>query len=419
MSDSFVVPGLKVAKLVCVSVGDKTNNSNKFYNLYQQDSITFLARWGRIDGHISQKIYSMKVWNSTIDKRVNRKENRYTDVTHLFSDDKSTKIDRFSSIKDLEIKLIIEKLQSYASNSVRDNYTVGSNVVTRNMLDEAQGKIDEIIENIDHSKKTGSINVSLINKKLIELFHVIPRKMKNVSFHICSLEAENPIEIFSKIMEDEQSTLDVMSGQVLLNAVEDKDDRNILEIMGLEMRTVKKEEIKLIKSLLGENSDQFVNAYAVKNTKTQLLFDSHIKHKKNKKHDLFWHGSRNQNWLNILSSGLLIRPSGVTHTGSMFGDGIYFANKARKSIGYTSLKGSYWAGGSSNVAFLALFSVHIGDQLHIQKHTSDCCSINKEKLVKNGFDSVFAHRGADLRNDEFIIYDSSQCTISFIVEISD
>lgn len=39
----------------------------------------------------------------------------------------------------------------------------------------------------------------------------------------------------------------------------------------------------------------------------------------------------------------------------MFGNGIYAANKVRKSIGYTSLKGSYWARGSSDRAYLAIF----------------------------------------------------------------
>jgi poly [ADP-ribose] polymerase len=43
-----------------------------------------------------------------------------------------------------------------------------------------------------------------------------------------------------------------------------------------------------------------------------------------------------------MQTGLLIRPSGAVHTGSMFGDGIYFADKAQKSIGYSSLSGSHW-----------------------------------------------------------------------------
>ena len=101
----------------------------------------------------------------------------------------------------------------------------------------------------------------------------------------------------------------------------------------------------------------------------------------------------------------------------MFGDGIYGANKAQKSIGYTSYRGSYWASGNSSNAYLAVFDFHVGNQKHITNHTYDCYSLNKSKLERDGFDSVYAHGGADLRNDEFIVYDAHQVTIKYLVEI--
>jgi poly [ADP-ribose] polymerase len=61
-----------------------------------------------------------------------------------------------------------------------------------------------------------------------------------------------------------------------------------------------------------------------------------------------------------MQTGLLIRPSGAVHTGSMFD--VYFADKAQKSIGYSSLSGSHWTKGNENRAFLALFDVHVGNQ---------------------------------------------------------
>ena len=96
---------------------------------------------------------------------------------------------------------------------------------------------------------------------------------------------------------------------------------------------------------------------------------------------------------------------------------IYFANKAQKSIGYSSLRGSYWAGGSSNKGYLALFDVHTGNQKHITKHDSSCYSLSKSVMDREGTDSVYAHGGIDLRNDEFIIYEASKCTISYLIEM--
>jgi poly [ADP-ribose] polymerase len=194
----------------------------------------------------------------------------------------------------------------------------------------------------------------------------------------------------------------------------------ILEQMGLAIEVENdKDTLDLITKLLGPNAKQAKKVYKVRNLKTQNRFDIHMAKVEDKKRRLYWHGSRNENWFNILQTGLLIRPSGAVHSGSMFGDGIYFADKAQKSIGYTSLRGSYWARGGDSKAFLALFDVHLGKQKEILHHNSSCYSLSKKVLQKEGFDSVFAKGGADLRNNEFIVYDPAQCTVSHLIEITD
>ena len=135
---------------------------------------------------------------------------------------------------------------------------------------------------------------------------------------------------------------------------------------------------------------------------------------------LLYHGSRNENFLSILQTGLKIRPKGVQTTGSMFGDGIYAANKARKSIGYTSLRGSYWASGHSNRAYLAIFEFATGKEwkvLHNASWSSWMGRIDEKQVKSKGFNSVFAEGGADLRNDEYIVYNSNQATIRYLIEL--
>ena len=58
-------------------------------------------------------------------------------------------------------------------------------------------------------------------------------------------------------------------------------------------------------------------------------------------------------------------------------------------------------------------------QKHIYNHDSSCYNLNYNDLKKEGFDSVFAHGGADLRNNEFIVYNECQTTIKYIIEIGD
>ncbi|CAH8534605.1 unnamed protein product [Schistosoma turkestanicum] len=49
---------------------------------------------------------------------------------------------------------------------------------------------------------------------------------------------------------------------------------------------------------------------------------------------LLWHGSRQTNWMGILSQGLRIAPPDAPVTGYMFGKGIYFADIVSKSANY-------------------------------------------------------------------------------------
>ena len=62
----------------------------------------------------------------------------------------------------------------------------------------------------------------------------------------------------------------------------------------------------------------------------------------------------------IIRQGLLLNPNAVI-TGKMFGNGIYFAPSARKSFGYTSCSGSYWARGNDNTGFMGLYATAYGD----------------------------------------------------------
>jgi poly [ADP-ribose] polymerase len=138
----------------------------------------------------------------------------------------------------------------------------------------------------------------------------------------------------------------------------------------------------------------------------------------NKKCELFFHGSRNENWLSILENGLLLRPSNVVISGKMFGYGTYFADKAQKSLGYTSSRGSYWARGSSNEAFMALFEVHLGNSLEVDAFESWCSRLDESSLKKKGnYDSVFAKAGKSLRNNEFIVYNQNQANIKYLVQL--
>lgn len=408
----------RFAHLVMVS----SSNNNKFYKMTEQPDGTFDVEYGRVDSTSSHTSYPMRKWDSTIKSKLRK---GYKDITDLVATEEviettnEGKEKRIFISDEKEVENLIKELQAFAKATIQKNYRVSSQKVTQKMVDAAQTLIDEL----SNSYKNGG-KFEELNEIILQIYTTIPRKMKNVRDHLLTNDNKEEIEV---LIDNEQKLLDTMAGQVMANIAsgdtsenlqesESNDEVNLLEQLGLEISLVNDNEVlSLIRNMMGDSANLMGKVFEVHNKKTENTFNKVLETATTKETQLLWHGSRNQNWFNILQTGLLIRPSGAICTGSMFGDGIYFANKARKSIGYTSLHGSYWAGGSDKKSFLALFNVNLGNIKHVHKHTYECYSFSKKTIAPH--DSVYAHGGIDLRNDEFIVYESSQCTIKYLVEI--
>ena len=82
-----------------------------------------------------------------------------------------------------------------------------------------------------------------------------------------------------------------------------------------------------------------VKAWRIRNRRTEERFDRFCQQEQlSEGHgiDHLFHGSRTENFWSIVTNGLLINPDcGVQRTGSMFGNGTYFAPLVQKSLGYT------------------------------------------------------------------------------------
>jgi poly [ADP-ribose] polymerase len=427
--------GLRYAKLIHVSVDNgMTANSNKVYIMEELTDGRIKCEYGRVGKSLVTEYKPSSKWDSVLKQKLSKTKG-YTDVTDLLAepvvDDSKPVNNKVDNIKDEIVKKLIDELMSFANKSIQRNYKVSQEAVSEQQVTAAQ----EIISNISGLIQIG-VDIKHINDMLLKLYTIIPRRMDNVKDHLFrDVNNDDTLTNAQRLLDNEQSALDTMAGQVELIKQQREADKKaaeaeekgveevveevtILDQMGLSVEVENDTEtLELINKLMGPNVNQLKRVFKVVNNKTQKVFDKHMDKVEVKKKRLYWHGSRNENWFNILQTGLLIRPSGAVHTGSMFGDGIYFADKAQKSIGYSSLRGSYWAHGGDNKAFLALFDVHLGKQKEILHHDSSCYKLSKKVLDNEGFDSVFAKGGADLRNNEYIVYNAAQCTVSHLIEI--
>ena len=399
--------------LVKVEPGE---NNNKYYQMLDNGDGNFVCKYGRIGNSGYQtKIYPISKWESQYKSKIKK---GYVDNSRLVAETiiSQNKKKEYLDIDNPFIAQIVSRLQSMARQAIKDNYTINSQNVTQVMIDEAQLILNNLINTDD---------IELFNKILVELFKTIPRKMGKVKDYLAKNNKE-----FSVIIQREQDLLDVMKGQVIQHSIvkEDVDDtyetpnQTILEVLGLQFEEINQEEKELIKINLGDISDKYYQAWKVINNKTQKRFDEFVNNNINKTMMLF-HGSKSENFWSIINMGLALRPPAVI-TGKLYGNGIYFAPKARKSLGYTSLNGSYWVRGNSDSGFLALFDVAYGKPYDVYTFDSKYHNLDYENLQKMcpGSNSLHAHAGANigystLRNDEIIVYKEEQCTIKYLIEL--
>ena len=408
---------MKTKRLTCITA----DNHNKFYNMTENDDGTFTVEYGRIDQSSRTTTYPMSRWETIYNQKISR---GYTDVTELYIVGNSvSEVEKTSSPLDK----VIVKLQKYAKAMVELNYKISTQSVTPKMIADSQEVIDFVARYVNNfvASRRSTIDLDAINSSLLKLFTILPRKMKKVQDYLVSQETLNGMakdEMYhelNRIIRREQATLDALSATVSSDNPE-AEDLDIMDQLGITMKEKDADLEEMVLRMLGDIKHKYSNCWYVTNTSTQERFDANLKSRRgvHKTVMFFWHGSKNENWLSIIKNGLMIRPSGVATTGSMFGDGLYFADRAKKSYNYTSGRGSYYAHGDSKVAYMAIFSVNVGKYHKVRKHTSECYGFSKDYLKKNGnFDSVYAVKGIDLVNDEYIAYDPAQCTIHALVEL--
>lgn len=387
-------------KLICVT----PNNNNKYYYMEDLHNGSFKVSYGRVGASETVLTYPISLWDKKYSEKLKK---GYVDVTEKITAIKKTgELD----ISDPDVKDLINFLMSEARQSIKRDYEISTESVTEEQINQCQN----IINNINIAKDYNTpdnLKLQEVNEKLVQLYTLIPRRMADTRHYF--LKTWN-IPFLVELLQAEQSRLDTLKSQVNINQV--SSNGITLEELGFTCELASEAD----KDLIRKNTDfRLTNhrVFKISNKETEAVFNpNHLKTK------LLYHGSRNENFLSILQTGLKIRPKGVQTTGSMFGDGIYAANKARKSIGYTSLRGSYWASGHSNRAYLAIFEFATGKEWNLldsQSWSGWMSRIDESQVKSKGCDSVFAKGGVDLRNDEYVVYNSNQCTIRYLIELKE
>jgi len=132
---------------------------------------------------------------------------------------------------------------------------------------------------------------------------------------------------------------------------------------------------------------------------------------------MLFHGTRTVNVTGILSTGLRLpsQLSNVAINGAMFGSGLYSADDWKKSAGYCSYDGAYYARGSgkakSRKAFMFICDVILG-----QPHVVTNRSLGQPR----GTHSLYAKASTSgVANNEFIVFNTDQLNLRYLVEFEE
>lgn len=379
----------KYCKLIFIS----QENSNKFYEMTLLDNGKIEVKYGRVD-LTSTTIYKESYqWDKIVKEKIKK---GYTDVTEFYENDKGEL--ELTEIKDKVVNNFIKLMYNYTNNLV--NKTYSSKKVTEKQLVKAQDIITDINKNISNYDNL------TINSKLIELYTVIPRNMREVKGHLL------PSININAVIEQEQDNLDALKANSSFSNEEIIDNKvNMLDILKVKIETVKgiPEEIKYLTDQIKHSNYTILKIRKASEDKTLKDF---IKKSVNKTTRYLLHGTRCSSVIPIIQTGLQIRPSGnFQFSGKAFGTGNYYSEITTKSLNYT---------GYDNDKILFVYEVHVGNPYIYKgwrRPDKDVFPLTLEELSKRGYDSTYVEAGDGLLNSEIIVYTEKQQALRYIIHL--
>jgi poly [ADP-ribose] polymerase len=316
------------------------------------------------------------------------------------------------------VRYIYDEATHALTNSVAAKITANGietplGILTLGQIEKGEQILLELYEVFQKKKKDRSEMERLTG----EFYTAIPHRIGRTRAAVDTAVIET-LEVF----EQKQNILQLMkdmlqvngeAGNVLFDARVDQE----YEALGCEI-----EPIESADPLFRELSDYVVNSQIkTKSIRVKSLFRLKRKHEWDAfttgidNQRMLFHGSRIQNWVGILSRGILLPKIvvslGVNRTDAgWLGNGIYFGDAACTSLFYTSP-------GRKQTRFLAIARVALGKMMDYTKITYGLAG------PPAGYHSTHGVRNtpktpSQFADDEYVIYNHEQQRLEYLVEVT-
>lgn len=385
---------------------DPQYNNYKFYRLEQISDDTIRATYGRI-GAKANELFGTRTHDYPkrmfFVKLAEKLKKGYLSQSDIYLGDQKGNESKNKSPKQIKqnipenpSQILYNTLLRFSKQYITEHCV--STIVTEKMVKESRKLIKYL-----YRLKT----VKAFNRTLMKLMVISPRRLKNVNDYLAKFPSD-----FSNILLHEESLANSM--EAVLKSQNPQKQNKILDFgEDVEVYIATNEQKQQVMNRLSDVlKGKVKEIYRVIPKKQQKSFNDYIKAKNIVDIKQFWHGSKNCNWLSIIDNGLLLNPNAEI-TAKMWGNGIYFAPTSLKSWGYTSYKGTCWANGKSDTAFMGLYACAYGRPYY----PSGLVKCSQSMLDSMHCDCLHAKSGtAFLKNDEIVFYNESAMVLNYIVE---
>ncbi|KKM81849.1 hypothetical protein LCGC14_1325690 [marine sediment metagenome] len=307
--------------------------------------------------------------------------------------------------------MVTENIHNITSNTTMTFTSQGFETplgpVTESHLDKATEALDSLRDELNGGDALDDED-SDVKDANSQYFSLIPRKMSHI---IC----ESDLILTPDDIAAEYDLLDNLrtAVQVGLSTDSDVEEKMLIDIsrLALDDRDYRRLVDKF--ETTKHRNHSAIQGYRVKNIFNMDIPSvtkcyTPIAEKLGNIQELF-HGTKTANMLSISLKGLIIPDTGAAHvTGRMFGNGVYGASCSTKALNYAV---GYWGGGRNRgqQAYVLIVNFAMGKEYVARSHLYSG--------APNGYDSIWAKAGQSLLNDEFVVYNLNQATITHILEL--
>jgi poly [ADP-ribose] polymerase len=431
-----------IVKKIYLVKSDPVNNNNKFWKGTLFDNSDVLCEWGRVGDTGQSKMFS-GAGESFLDKKVNdkKRDGRNGEIAYREIDiiDNEVTVTNStvtqSNIKSLAMnqiktskpnKEVADLIEYMTKVKIQFNYDKGMfqtelGLVSQAVIDSARNTLISIGDCVANNNYGNSL-MEYTRDYLMSIPQNIGRQRLELKEFWCDL---------SKVRQ-QNSVLDgLQASLVQATSTPSKTNTPVVpeeQVFNVQLDVVN--DSKIVKEIFDyyyDTRSKMHNSYSYKPKKMWQVTIGDMNdafEKDGKKMNNIvpaFHGTSSENLLSLLKSGFLVRPPNSAHiSGKLFGNGIYGAPLRRvdgkiikgastKALNYAT---NFWGGKTSQRTFMFFIKMAMGNF-----YTPTAKNYQSISYPVKGYDSTWAFGDySGVRNDESIVYRSSQCNINYLVE---